>query len=92
MRCETMFRFLLAVEAAEMGDVALIKEEMDFALARRWLLDPDGDRHAETGHPVENLAANLRLGPLVGQGPGVEASADIGFISEHGGSTRLRRP
>ena len=55
------------------------------ALEGRWPLDPDADRHAEASHPVEGLAANLRLGPLVGQSAGVDAADDNGFVAEHGG-------
>ena len=55
------------------------------ALDGRWLLDPEGDRHAEAGHPIEDVAANLRLGPLVGQSPGVETSTDDRLVTEHGG-------
>src|SRR5690349_17615576 len=47
--------------------------------------DPDGDRHAEPCHPVEHVAPDLRLGPLSGQSPGVEAPADDGFVSIHPG-------
>jgi hypothetical protein len=33
-------------------------------------------RHAEPGHPVEDIATNVRLGPLIGQSPGAEAPTD----------------
>jgi hypothetical protein len=49
------------------------------------LLDPDGDRHAEAGHAVEDVAANLCLGLLVGQSPGVKTPADDGLVSVHRG-------
>ena len=29
--------------------------------------DPDGDRHAKSGHPVKNVTSNLRLGSLIEQ-------------------------
>jgi hypothetical protein len=45
------------------------------------LFDPDGDRHAEAGHAVEDIASDLRLGLLIWQCPGVKASADDGFVS-----------
>src|SRR5690242_16996442 len=47
--------------------------------------DPDGDRHAEPCHPVEHVAPDLRLGPLIGQSPGVETPTDDGFVSIHPG-------
>src|SRR5204863_10167412 len=47
--------------------------------------DPDGDRHAESGHPVKNVTSNLRLGSLIGQNPGVKAPADDGLVSIHCG-------
>src|SRR5580704_7075271 len=37
--------------------------------------DPDGGQHAERGHPVEHVAANLCLGLLIGQSPGVKPPA-----------------
>src|SRR5437868_5531090 len=54
----------------------------------RWLCASDnahGDRHAEPGHPVERVAPDLRLAPLVGQSPGVKPPADDGFVSTHRG-------
>jgi hypothetical protein len=47
------------------------------------LFDPDGDRHAEAGHAVEDIASDLRLGLLIWRSPGVKASADDGFVSVH---------
>ena len=54
----------------------------------RWLCasdDAGGDWHAEPCHPVERVASNLRLGPLVGQSSGVETPAGDGFVSTHSG-------
>jgi hypothetical protein len=45
--------------------------------------DPGGDRHAETCHPVEHVASDFRLGPLVGQSPCVKSSADDGLVAKH---------
>jgi hypothetical protein len=36
--------------------------------------DSGGDRHSERRHPVEHVAANLCLGPLIGQSPGSGAN------------------
>src|SRR5690242_20693535 len=47
--------------------------------------DPDGDRHAEPGHPVKNVTSNLRLGSLIGQNSGVKAPADDGLVAIHCG-------
>ena len=47
--------------------------------------NPDGGRHAERGHPVEHVAANLCLGPLIGQSPGVKPPADNGLVAIHFG-------
>jgi len=47
--------------------------------------DPDGDRHAESGHPVKNVTSNLRLGSLIGQNPGVKAPADEGLVAVYCG-------
>jgi hypothetical protein len=47
--------------------------------------DPDGGRHTERGHPVEHVAANLCLGPLIGQSPGVKPPADNGLVAIHCG-------
>jgi len=44
------------------------------------LLDPNGDRHTETRHAVEDVAADLCLGLLIGQSPGVKTPAEDGFI------------
>lgn len=45
--------------------------------------DPDGDRHAEPGHPVEHVAADFCLDPLIGQSPGVELPSDDGLVAIH---------
>ena len=47
--------------------------------------DPDGRRHAERSQPVEHVASDFRLGPLIGQSPGVKAPADDGLVAKHGG-------
>jgi hypothetical protein len=47
--------------------------------------DPGGGRHAEARHPVENVAPEFRLRPLIGQSPGVESPADDGLVAKHGG-------
>src|SRR5271157_4462047 len=41
--------------------------------------DPDRRRHAEAGHAIQNVAADLRLGPLIGQSPGLKTPADDGL-------------
>ena len=45
--------------------------------------DPGGDRHAETCHPVQHIASDLCLSPLIGQNPRVKSSADNGLIAKH---------
>src|SRR5436309_2482065 len=58
------------------------------AVFTRWLCasdDADGDWHAEPGHPIEHVASNLRLGPLIGQSSGVKTPADDGFVSIYPG-------
>ena len=47
--------------------------------------DPDGRRHAERRHPVEHVAANLCLGPLIGQSPAAKPPADNGLVAIHCG-------
>ena len=47
--------------------------------------DPGGGRHAEPRHPVEHIASDFRLGPLIGQSPGVESPADDGLVANHRG-------
>src|SRR6202171_882834 len=39
--------------------------------------------HAEPRHPVEHIASDFCLGPLIGQSPGVETPADDGLIAKH---------
>ena len=34
-------------------------------------------------HPVEHVAPDFRLGPLIGQNPGVKSSADDGLVAKH---------
>ena len=48
-------------------------------------VDPDGGRHAERRHHVENVAPDFCLGPLIGQSPGVESPANDVLVAEHGG-------
>src|SRR5271166_5905263 len=45
--------------------------------------DPNGDRHAETRHPIEHVALNLRIGPLLGQNPGLKSAANDGLVPIH---------
>ncbi len=47
------------------------------------LFDPNRDWHAEAGHAVQDVAADFRLGPLIGQSPGMKAPTDDGHISIH---------
>jgi len=49
------------------------------------LYDPDRDWHAETCHPVDDVACDLRLGPLTGQNSSVETSANDGLVAIHRG-------
>src|SRR5258708_25422000 len=51
------------------------------------LLDANGDRHAEAGHSVEDVAADPCLGLLIGQSPGGKTPADDGLVSVHRGFT-----
>ena len=41
----------------------------------------DGGRHAEHRHPVEHVADNFCLGPLIGQSPGAKGPADNGLVA-----------
>jgi hypothetical protein len=57
---------------------------------RGWILpfpaapgDPEGHRHAETGHDVEDLAGDFGFGLLCRQSPGVEAAPDHLFVPKH---------
>jgi len=47
------------------------------------LFDPNGDRHAEVGHAVQDVAADLRLGLLIGQSPSLKTPSDDGLVSVH---------
>jgi hypothetical protein len=47
------------------------------------LFDPNRDRHAEVGHAVQYVAADLRLGQLIGQSPSVKAPANDSLVSVH---------
>jgi hypothetical protein len=51
----------------------------------RVFADPDGGRHVEGRHPVEHVAANLCLGVLIGQSPGVKPPVDNGLVAIHCG-------
>jgi hypothetical protein len=81
-RALTALTFLLARKGAS-TDGAWIT--WGFALIRRtrMLLDTNGDRHAEAGHSIEDVATELCLGLLTGQSPGVETPADDGLVSVH---------
>jgi len=54
-----------------------------FPLSGCALADPGGDRHAETRHPVEHVASDFCLGPLIAQSPGVKSPADDGLVAKH---------
>jgi len=62
---------------------ARIDRRLCFALPVCVSADPVGDRHAETCHPVEHVASDFRLGPLIGQSPCVKSSADDGLVAKH---------
>jgi hypothetical protein len=49
------------------------------------LCDPNRDWHTETCHPVDDVACDLRLGPLIGQNPSVETPANDGLVAMHRG-------
>src|SRR5260370_34647545 len=51
----------------------------------RGLANPEGDRHAEGSHPVEDVASELRLRPLIWQNAGVKLPADDCFVPIHRG-------
>src|SRR5689334_20727633 len=42
--------------------------------------DPNGDRHAEARHLIENVASDLCLGPLIRQSPGMKTPTDGRFV------------
>ena len=48
-------------------------------------VDPDGGRHAEARHSIENVASNLHFGTLIGQSPGMESPPNDGLVAEHRG-------
>jgi hypothetical protein len=54
-------------------------------LSPRVSRDPDGGRHAERRHPVEHVAANFCLGPLIGQSSGAKSPAENGHVAIHCG-------
>ena len=54
-------------------------------LSPRVSADPDGGRHSERRHPVEHVAANIWLGPLIRQSPGTKPPADNGLVATHCG-------
>ena len=45
--------------------------------------DPDGGRQPLYRHPVEHVAPNFCLGPLIGQSPVVKPPADNGRVAIH---------
>jgi hypothetical protein len=47
--------------------------------------DPSRRWHAERSHSVEHAAPDFRLGPLIGQSPGVKAPTDDGLVAVHRG-------
>ena len=47
--------------------------------------DPDGDRHAKSRHPIENVASDLRFGRLISQRPSVKMPTDDCFVAIHRG-------
>ena len=57
-----------------------------YHLSSRVSADPYGGRHAERRHPVEHVAANFCLGPLIGQSSGVKPRADDGLVAFRPGS------
>jgi hypothetical protein len=52
---------------------------------RRVSNDPNGDRHTEARHPVEGIAPDLRLSPLIAQSPSVKTPTDDRLVSRHCG-------
>jgi hypothetical protein len=48
------------------------------------LFDWLGHWHTEAGHPVQDVAADLRLGLLIAQSLGMKTPTDDGFVSVHG--------
>src|SRR5690348_5918979 len=77
-----------AAHAAEEHGIALLhgsRARGRFPTCLRVLGDPDRDRHAEFGHPVEDVAPDLCLSSLIGQSTGAKASADNGLIPIHSG-------
>ena len=81
------FASLLAVmarpEIIRLG--ARIRPMPPHLVSRRALRNSDGDWHAEPCHLVENVARDLRFGPLIGQNPSVEAPANDGLVAIHRG-------
>ena len=53
--------------------------------ACRVLHDPNRDWHTETCHPVDDIACDLCLGPLIGQNPSVGTPANDGLVAIHRG-------
>jgi hypothetical protein len=45
------------------------------------LFNPNRDWHAEVGHAVQYVAADLRFGLLIGQSPSAKAPSDDGLVS-----------
>jgi hypothetical protein len=64
------------------------KSLVAFPVLPRVSADSDGGRHAERRHPVENVAPNFCLSPLIGQSPGVKPPAENGLVAIHYGFDR----
>ena len=81
---------IVGSRAAQPGwcEFALVQEGIcrpDLPLPASVSPDPSRRRHAECRHPVEHAAPDFRLGPLIGQSPGVKAPADDGLVAKHRG-------
>src|ERR1700692_1641522 len=46
---------------------------------------PSGDWHAEPRHPIEHVAPDFCLGPLIGQSPGLKSPTYDSFVAKHRG-------
>jgi hypothetical protein len=49
----------------------------------RGLFDSNGDRHAETGHPIQGRTSDFRFRLLIGQSPGVKPPSNDGLVATH---------
>jgi hypothetical protein len=47
--------------------------------------NPSRDWHAEPRHPIDHVAADLYLGPMLGQSPGLKAPTYDSFIAKYRG-------